>query len=78
MAGQKSKGFVFSVAEMKAIKKKMIDLDLTQTIIAEEMGVTTNAITSIINRRFSSLRIRNYLSKRLDMPELKIVPDYCL
>ncbi len=51
--------------KIKQIKKKMIDLGITQSEIARELGVTRGAVCHVVNGIRISPRIRKYLEKKL-------------
>lgn len=75
MRGKKSKGFIITKLESKEIRKKLIDMDLTQSDIAAELNLSVSSVSSIVCGTYSSLRVRNYLAKRLNIPELRIIPE---
>ncbi len=51
--------------KIKQIKKKMIELGITQAEIARDLGVTLGAVCHVVNGIRKSKRIRKYLEKRL-------------
>lgn len=65
--------FVLDENDKKAIKKQMIDLNLTSTLLAKNIGVSNAYISSILNgQRRVTEKIVNQLSEQgifINMPE---------
>ena len=57
--------FLITSEKSKEIKKRLIDLNLSQRELAKEAGVTPYWLWLIINGKRKSKRIYNYLEKKL-------------
>lgn len=57
--------------DAKEIKKRLIEMELTQTKLAFEIGVSVQAVSMFINGRIRSRKIRDYLEARLGFRQPK-------
>jgi transcriptional regulator with XRE-family HTH domain len=58
----------------KQVKKRLIDLDLTQAEIARRGGVSKSAICQTIRGRIISARLRRTIAEAMGLPVEKIWP----
>lgn len=49
------------------VKKRLIELNMTQRQLAGEIGVNENYLTDILNGRRSGRKYRDAITKRLDL-----------
>ena len=64
MSNKNRKKFL-SDEKIKEIKKRLIDLNLTQAKIAKDLRVSRMAVCYVVNGKNKSPRIRKYLEKKL-------------
>ena len=57
--------------DAKEIKKRLIDLGLTQTRIANEVGVSVQAVSMFVNGRIKSRKLKDYIEARLGFRQAK-------
>lgn len=58
----------FNLAEWsKAVKKRLIDEELTVTELAKEIGYSRNSTSLVVNGSISSIEARDRINKRLNI-----------
>lgn len=51
------------------VKKRLIDLGMTQKQLADEIGLNTNYLTDILNGRRSGIKYRDRIIEKLNLEE---------
>ena len=60
----------------KELKIRLIELDVTMSAIADNLGVSKQSISQVISRRSKSRRIAEALAGALKVPIEVAFPDY--